>query len=147
LSAVQHSVRKGRKKCRNTKGTIFYKSVQLLAHTDNIDIIARTQAALKEACISLERAAGEMGLKINEEKTNCLTMRVNKSKNQPKNLQIGNLKFERTQSVTYLSCLINVNNDKYAKIKKRILWANKSFYGLRRQLVSVLIHKKQNQII
>jgi hypothetical protein len=38
-----------------------------------MDIIARTQAALTEVCISLERAAGEMGLKINEENTKHLT--------------------------------------------------------------------------
>jgi hypothetical protein len=46
-----------------------------------IDIVARSQAALKEAFISLERAAGEMGLKINKEKTQYLTTRVNKNKN------------------------------------------------------------------
>jgi hypothetical protein len=39
-----------------------------LAYEDDIDIIARSQTALKEAFLSLERAAGEMGLKINEEK-------------------------------------------------------------------------------
>ena len=44
-----------------TSGTIFYKSVQLLAYADDIDIIARSQTALKEAFLSLERAAGEMG--------------------------------------------------------------------------------------
>jgi hypothetical protein len=65
-----------------TNRTIFYKSVQLLVYADDIDIIARSQAALKEAFISLERAAGEMGLKINEEKTKYLTTRVNKNKNQ-----------------------------------------------------------------
>ena len=48
-----------------TNGTVFYKSVQLLAYADDIDITARSQAALKEAFIPLERAVGEMGLKIN----------------------------------------------------------------------------------
>jgi len=50
-------------------GTRFYKSVQLLTYADDIDIIARFQTALKEAFLSLERAAGEMGLRINEKKT------------------------------------------------------------------------------
>jgi sorting nexin-29 len=113
-----------------TNGTIFYKSVQLLAYADGIDIIARSQTAIKEAFLSLERAAVEMGLKINEEKTKYLTTRVNK--NQPKHFQIENFNFETVQSFTYLGSLINVNNDNSAEIKKRILLANKSFYGLKR---------------
>ena len=40
-----------------------------LTYADDIDIIARFQTALKEAFLSLERAAGEMGLRINEKKT------------------------------------------------------------------------------
>jgi hypothetical protein len=108
-----------------TNGTIFYKSVQLLSYADDIDIIARSQTALKEASLSLERAAGEMGLKINEEKTKYLTMRVNK--NQPKHFQIENFNFETVQSFTYLGSLINVNNDNSVEIKKRILWLIKAF--------------------
>jgi sorting nexin-29 len=117
-----------------TNGTIFYKSVQLLAYTDDIDITLRSQTALKEAFVSLERAAGEMGLKINEEKTMYLTTRVNK--NQPKHFQIKNFNFETVQSFSYLGSLINANNDNSAEIKKRALLANKVFYGLRRQFRS-----------
>ena len=107
-----------------TNGTIFYKSVQLLAYADDIDIIARSQVALREAFISLERAAGEMGLKINEEKTKYLTIRVNKNKNQLKYCQIGNFNFESVHSFIYLGSLVNVNNDNSAEIKK------KGYYGL-----------------
>jgi len=37
-----------------TTGTIFYKSVQLLAYADVIDIIARSRTALKEAFYHLK---------------------------------------------------------------------------------------------
>jgi hypothetical protein len=90
------------------------------------DIIARFRTALKEAFLSLERAAGEMGLKINEEKTKYLTTRVNK--NQPKYFQIENFNFEIVQRFTYLGSLINANNDNSSEIKKRILVAKKGFY-------------------
>jgi hypothetical protein len=102
-----------------------------LAYAHDIDIIARSRTALKEAFLSLERAAGEMGLKINKEKAKYLITRVNK--NQPKHFQIENYNFESVQSFTYLGYLINVNNDNSAEIKKRILMANKGVYGLKRQ--------------
>jgi sorting nexin-29 len=38
----------------NTRGTVFYKSVQILAYADDIDITGRTQAVMIEAFTSLE---------------------------------------------------------------------------------------------
>ena len=111
-------------------GTIFYKSVQILAYADDIDIIVRSRMALKEAFLSLERAVGEMGLRINEKKTKYLAKR--ESKNHQSYFQIKNFNFE-AYSFTYLGSLINVNNDNSAEINKRILMANKGFYGLKRQ--------------
>jgi len=61
-----------------TSGTIFYKSVQILAHADDIDVIARSRTALQEAFLSLERAAGKTGLGINDKKTKYLTKRESK---------------------------------------------------------------------
>jgi len=62
-----------------TSGTIFYKSVQLLAYANDINIIARSRTAFKEAFLSPERAAGEMGLRINEKKTKYLATRESKN--------------------------------------------------------------------
>ena len=122
-----------------TSGTIFYKSVQLLAYADDIDIIARSRMELKEASLSVERAAGEMGLRINEKKTKYLATR--ESKNQQRYFQIKNFNFEAVQSFTYLGSLINVN-DNSAEIKKSILMANKGFYGLKRQFSSQFLSIK-----
>jgi sorting nexin-29 len=123
-----------------TNGTIFYKSVQLLAYADDIDTIARSPTALKEAFLSLERAAGVMGLKINKGKTKYLTTRV--TKNQPKHFQIGKFNFETVQSFTYLGSLVDVNNDNSDEIRKRILLAYKCFYGLKRQFRSQILSIK-----
>jgi len=43
---------------------------------------------------------------------------------------------------TYLSSLINVNNDNSAESKKRILMATKGFYGLKRQFRSQFLSIK-----
>jgi len=49
----------------NTRGTIFYKSVQILAYADYIAIIGWTQSATTEAFATLEKAAKGMILIIN----------------------------------------------------------------------------------
>jgi len=82
-----------------------------------------------------------MGLRINEEKTRYLTTR--ESKNQHRYFQIKNFNFEAVQSFMYLGSLLNVNNNKSAEIKKRILMVNKSFLWIRETIyVSISIHKK-----
>jgi hypothetical protein len=50
-------------------GHIFHKSAQILADADDVNMVARTKAALIEALSALEKSAKKMGLKINHEKT------------------------------------------------------------------------------
>ena len=51
-----------------TRGTIFFKTVQILAYADDIDLMARTTLGLNEAFLNLEKSARNMGLVINQEK-------------------------------------------------------------------------------
>jgi sorting nexin-29 len=53
----------------NQCGNIFYKSVQILAYADDIDLISRSPKSLQEATIALDRAARRMGLEINQAKS------------------------------------------------------------------------------
>ena len=89
-----------------------------MAYADEIDTIVRSQTALKEAFLSLERAAGEMGLRINEENTKYLTIR--ESKNQQSYFQIKNFNFEAVQSFTCLGSLINVNNVVFPELGRTV---------------------------
>ena len=45
----------------DTRGTIFNKSVQLLAYADDIDIIGRSERAVRETFSRLEKEAKKMG--------------------------------------------------------------------------------------
>lgn len=58
----------------NRSGTIFYKSVQLLAYADDIDIIGLNNRAVSSAFSKLDKEAKRMGLVVNETKrsTSCL---------------------------------------------------------------------------
>ncbi|GFV67993.1 reverse transcriptase domain-containing protein [Trichonephila clavipes] len=50
-------------------GTLWNRSLQLLAYADDIDIIGRSEKAVKEAFQAFEISATNMGLTINEDKT------------------------------------------------------------------------------
>jgi sorting nexin-29 len=73
----------------NTRGTIFYKSVQILAFADDIDIISGTQKSMKEAFLNLERAAKKMNLQISQNKTKYMPITKNECANGPIHIEIG----------------------------------------------------------
>ena len=50
---------------------IFNRSVQLLSYADDIDLVARSYAAVSDAFLALDAAARRVGLIVNEVKT-CL---------------------------------------------------------------------------
>jgi hypothetical protein len=55
-----------------TTGTTYNKETQLLAYADDIDIVGRSQSAVQDVYLALEREAAKLGLKINEQKTECM---------------------------------------------------------------------------
>jgi len=125
----------------NIKGTIFYKSVQILAYADDIDIIGRTQSAMIETFTSLETAARSMNLLINQEKTKYMPVTKKGHASYPHYLEVGPYKFQVVHSFTYLGSDVNCNNDIGAEIQKRIIAVNMCFYGLRKHLRSSLTSK------
>ena len=56
-----------------TRGTIFFKTVQILACADDIDLMACTIPGL-EAFLKLEKSARNMGLVMNQEKMYTCTV-------------------------------------------------------------------------
>jgi hypothetical protein len=56
-----------------TTCTIYNKETQLLAYADDIDIVGRSQSAVRDAYVALEIEAAKVRLKINEQKTKYIT--------------------------------------------------------------------------
>ncbi|GFS79225.1 reverse transcriptase domain-containing protein [Trichonephila clavipes] len=54
---------------KDRSGTLWNRSLQLLAYADDFDIIGRSEKAVKEVFQALEISATNMGLTINEDKT------------------------------------------------------------------------------
>ena len=53
-------------------GTIFQKSIQMLAYADDIYIIGYTKRYVTATFSAIERESAKMGLAVNEDKTNCV---------------------------------------------------------------------------
>jgi sorting nexin-29 len=102
----------------NTRGTIFYKSVQILAFADDFDIIGRTQKSMKEAFPNLQRAAKKVNLQITQNKTKYMPVTKNECANRSVHIEIGSYKFETVCSFTYIGSEVNCKNGITDEIKK-----------------------------
>jgi sorting nexin-29 len=103
----------------NQPGNIFYKSVQILAYADDIDIISRSPKSLQEAKIALDTAARKMGLEINQAKTKYMI--CDSKKKYVKNVfKVKNMTFERVNSFVYLGTLITSDNNISDEINNKL---------------------------
>ena len=117
-------------------GIIFYKSVQLLAYVDDIDIIGRTMRDVTTAFSAIERASAKMGLAANEGKTKYMLSTSGVVLRMRSEITANNYNFDVVKEFIYLSTAITTNNDVSMEIQHRVTLANSCYFGLNRQLSS-----------
>jgi sorting nexin-29 len=117
-----------------TKGTIYNKTIQILAYADDIVSVGRNIGVLKEEIKNLSNTAKEMGLTINLQKTKY--MEVTKKPTNLRMLEVDDQEFERAREFKYLGSTLTEDNNITTEIKLRILMANRDSYGLKKQLSS-----------
>lgn len=66
--------------------------IKLLGHADEIDILGEAREEVRHFCAELLEAASQIGLKINEGKTEYLVMTRDPQDEDP--LEIGNVRFD-----------------------------------------------------
>ena len=128
----------------DTRGTIYHKSMQILAYADDVDIVGRNARCVKETYLALEKAANKIGLKVNEAKTKYM-IASKKSHTVPavgQNILIGDKNFEVVDEFVYLGAMVRRDNDISLEIKRRIFAANRCLSGLWRHLKSKNISRK-----
>jgi hypothetical protein len=81
----------------------------------------RSQSAVRDAYLALEREAAKVRFKINEQKTR-------------QSVAIGDKHLEVVKEFVYLGSLITPTNDVSLEIQRRIQTANRCFFGLRKHL-------------
>ncbi|KAJ4451075.1 hypothetical protein ANN_02513 [Periplaneta americana] len=101
-----------------SRGTIFYRSVQILAYADDIDIVARSRRAMEDTFWNIEKAGRNMGLTINQSKTKYMACGKANLKNMPSSITIGRYDFERVDEFKYLGPTVTHSNDTSYEIKQ-----------------------------
>jgi hypothetical protein len=94
--------------------------------------VGRSQAAMKEAFISLEMAAKEMGLQVNQENTKYMTVNKKYYTHIPSHIEICPYQFETVHSFTDLGSKVNCKNDVSAEIKNALSLQVDAFMDLGR---------------
>jgi hypothetical protein len=119
-----------------TTGTIYNKKTQLLAYADDIDIVGRSQSAVRDAYLALEGEAAKVGLKINEQKTKYMIAARNERtiRDVGQSVAIDDKPFEVVKEFVYLGSLMTPTND--VSLEQRS--TNRvSFVSFRKKLVSL----------
>lgn len=127
-----------------TGGSIFVKSTQVLAFADDIDIIGRNIRAVKDAYCKLEKEANKIGLQVNVDKTKflmvCPSMRTVELVGS--HLEIEGKGFEVVNEFPYLGALMDNKFCTSKEITRRIITAQRAFYGLKHLLRSKNVTRK-----
>jgi hypothetical protein len=80
---------------------MYIKEIQLLSFADNIDIVGKSQSAVRNAYLALE---GEAGLKINEQETKYMIAARNDTtiRDVGQGVAIGDKHFQVVKEFVYL---------------------------------------------
>jgi hypothetical protein len=124
-----------------TTGTIYNKATQLLAYADDTHIVGRSQSAVRDTYLALEKEAPKVGLKINEKKTKYMIAVRNdgKIRDVGQSVAIGDKHFEVVKEFVYLGSLMTSTNGVSLEIQRRIQTANRCFFALDKHLQSTLL--------
>jgi hypothetical protein len=112
------------------------QETQLLAYADDIDIVGRSQSAVRNAYLALKIEAAKVRLKINEQKTKYMIAALNDRtiRDMGQSVAIGDKHFEIVKKFVYLGSLMTQTNDVRLEKQRRIQTANRCFFGLRKHL-------------
>lgn len=122
----------------NTRNIIYTKSSQILGYADDLDVVGRSKEDVTRSFLAIEKAAKDVGLQVNEDKTkHLLSSRSEASHNRlGQNIKIGHYQFEAVRNFIYLGSEVTHDNDVSSEIKRRIMLANKCLFGLSKMMRS-----------
>lgn len=107
---------------------------QHLAYADDVIVSGRTLTAVAGALEEFLRAAREVGLEVNVDKTVYMKTATSNDAHEEEVVHMGELSFARTEEFKYLGSKLTESNSITADIKARIAAGSRCFFGLQRVL-------------
>jgi hypothetical protein len=121
------------------RGNISTRTKQLCDYADDVVIIARTQKALKETFITLQKEAEKLGLIVNTNtmKYMQLTRKTNLTKQA---MEVTGISYEAVNQFIYLGSQVNSKNSIQEEIRLRVQAGNRSVFPNKKLLKSKDLH-------
>jgi hypothetical protein len=119
--ALEHAIRKVQE---NQVGLKLNWTHQLLAYTDNVNLLGDNIDTIKKNTETLIDATKEVDLEINIEKTKYMLLSRHQNSDQNRGIKIANRSFENVSQLKYLGMTVTNQNLKQEEIKKRLKSGN-----------------------
>ena len=128
--ALEKVVRKVKEDC------VIGGTSKMLGYADDIDIIGENEQKTLEILTHLKEKAQQMGLVINQDKTEYMVISREGTTKNSGHMQIDNMTIKRTETYRYLGTIFNCSNIIREEIQARINSGNKIYYALQHLLKS-----------
>jgi hypothetical protein len=114
---------------------------QLLAYTDDDNILGGSVRAVKKNTEALVAATKDIGLEVNDDKTKYMVMSRDQIAGRNHSIKIDNSSFERVEEFKYLETALTNQDSIQEDVKFRLKLGNTCYYSVQNLLSSRLLSK------
>jgi hypothetical protein len=125
----------------NQDGLKLHGMHQLLAYSDDVNILGGSVHTVKENAEALVFATKEIGLEVNDDKSKYLVMSQDRNAGRDDSVKIDNSSIEREEKFKYLGTTLTDQNSIQEKIKSKLKLANACYHLVQNLLSSRLLSK------
>jgi hypothetical protein len=125
----------------NQDGLILNDTHQLLAYTDDVNILGGSVYTVKENAVALVVATKEIGLEVNADKTKYMVMSQDRNTGWDDSVKTDNSSIERVEEFKYLGTMLTDQNSIQEEIKSRLKLGHACYHSVQNLLSSRLLSK------